>query len=89
MKIRDILLQFLWDPAWKDSTSQIFIYYENRGSPDDIEVCKYSQISKIGKKFFWMMSEENTEETPIPFHRIIRISNNATNQIYYSKSFKS
>ncbi|RLI65386.1 MAG: hypothetical protein DRO88_04665 [Promethearchaeia archaeon] len=76
MSVRDILLQFRWNPAYKIEQSNISISFENRGSFNDIATCQYSQITRIGKKFFWIIIEGESQETPIPFHRVLRIYNN-------------
>ena len=57
---------------WKGcDLSQCTIYYDNRGSPNDIAIIKGDQIKKIDSMF--LILEGVPLEKYIPYHRISRI----------------
>ncbi|UYP45310.1 hypothetical protein NEF87_001595 [Candidatus Lokiarchaeum ossiferum] len=66
--IRNFLIKLQWtDYPTKD---QIKIVYRARGAPNDENTVTWNQITKVEK-----MGMDLMDETYIPFHRILRITN--------------
>lgn len=62
-----------WDT--RERADEYLITYRHRGAPDDVKRIRASSIRKLGKSYFTLKDESDSEETVIPFHRIIEIRN--------------
>ena len=71
--LKNVLNKLRWDQ--RERAVDYLITYRHRGAPDDIRQIRASSIRKLGKSFFTLADELDSEETVIPFHRIIEIRN--------------
>jgi hypothetical protein len=63
--IRELLNYFRWNPA--ESLDEVKIEFIDR--PKGIRTIRGDSIRDLGHKFIYL-----EDETPIPYHRIVRIS---------------
>jgi len=70
MRTSHALLLRLWhDPAF--DFMHVTVEYVNRGAPDDRSSVKGGSIVNLDRYYFEVASDP--EDTPIPYHRILRI----------------
>ncbi|HKM51510.1 MAG TPA: RNA repair domain-containing protein [Candidatus Bathyarchaeia archaeon] len=69
--LKNILNRLRWDS--RENPENYLITYRHRGAPGDIKQILASQILKLGKSYFTL--SECSDETTIPFHRILEIRN--------------
>lgn len=70
--LKNILNKLRWDP---NGTVDYLITYRHRGAPGDIKQIHGSQIRRLGKSYFTISKDSESEETIIPFHRILEVRN--------------
>jgi len=85
--IREILNEIKWDK--KNNVEDFSLKYIHRGSPKNYKDLKITDIKDILGAFFTIkgLKFEN-ELVNIPFHRILEIKDNKTNEILYLKAQK-
>ena len=71
--LKNVLNKLRWDE--RERAENYLITYRHRGAPHDVKRVKASNIRKLGNSFFTLADELDSEETIIPFHRIIEIRN--------------
>ena len=71
--IRNVLNKLRWDK--REDAEKYLITYRHRGAQDDVKRIRASNIVKLGKSYFTLTDDLSSEETIIPFHRIIEIRN--------------
>jgi hypothetical protein len=69
--LKNILNKLRWDT--RENPENYLITYRHRGAPGDTKQISASQIMKLGKSYFTL--SEDSDETTIPFHRILEIRN--------------
>ncbi len=69
--LKNILNKLRWDS--RENAENYLITYRHRGAPGDMKQILASQIMKLGKSYFTL--SEASDETTIPFHRILEIRN--------------
>jgi uncharacterized protein (UPF0248 family) len=79
--VKNILNRLRWDP--RENPESYRITYRHRGAPDDMKQIFASQIMKLGKSYFTL--NEESEETTIPFHRILEIRNLKDGSVIWQK----
>jgi hypothetical protein len=67
--IRDLLNYFIWNPA--EDVREVTIEFVDR--PKGIRTIKGDSIKDVGHKFIYL-----DDETPLPYHRIVRITYKGT-----------
>ena len=83
--IRDILNELKWNKKYDEK--DFSLKYIHRGSPRDYKKIKISEIKDVLGAFFTRMEKEFDDElVNIPFHRILEIRNDITNEILYEKT---
>ena len=71
--LKNVLNKLRWDK--REKADYYLITYTHRGAPDDLKRIHASSIRKLGNSYFTLGDESDSEETIIPFHRIIEIRN--------------
>ena len=71
--LKNVLNKLRWDE--RERADQYLITYRHRGAPDDAKQVRASKIRRLGNSFFTLADEFDSEETIIPFHRVIEIRN--------------
>ncbi len=85
--LRNIFKKITWDA--RERAGNYVIYFIHRGVPGDMREINASLITKVGPSWFTYATAES-EETLIPFHRVIRIVNVQTGQaIWISRARKT
>lgn len=69
--LKNILNRLRWDPA--ERSENYLITYRHRGAPGDVVKILSSHIRKLGKSYFTISEDSESEETVIPFHRVLEI----------------
>jgi len=62
---RDVLNKLKWTEGLDLNKAEV--WYVHRGAPNDTKIISGSEISKLGRGFFY------TKEATIPYHRIFKI----------------
>ena len=82
--IREILNELKWNKKFNED--DFSLKYIHRGSPRDYKKIKVTEIKDILGAFFTRIENEfHNELVNIPFHRILEIRNDKTNEILYEK----
>ena len=82
--LRDILNELKWNKKFDEK--EFSIKYIHRGSPRDYKIINVSEIKDVLGAFFTRIEHEFEDElVNIPFHRILEIRNDKTNEILYEK----
>jgi len=83
--LKNILNRLRWDD--REKPEQYVITYRHRGAPDDVMRISASKVARLGKSYFTILegSSDESEETIIPFHRILEIRNVADGRIIWKK----
>ena len=71
--LKNILNKLRWDE--RERADEYLITYRHRGAPDDKRQVRVSSIRKLGNSFFTLTDESDSEESIIPFHRVLEIRN--------------
>jgi len=71
--LKNVLNKLRWDQ--RELADEYLITYRHRGAPNDIRQVRASNIRKLGNSFFTLADESDSEETIIPFHRVLEIRN--------------
>ena len=71
--LKNVLNKLRWDE--RERADQYLITYRHRGAPADVKQVRASKIRRLGNSFFTLADEFDSEETIIPFHRVIEIRN--------------
>ena len=69
--LKNVLNKLRWDPT--ERAEDYLITYRHRGAPGDVMKILSSHIIKLGKSYFTISEDSESEETIIPFHRILEI----------------
>ena len=89
MNVQKFLHQLKWDPFFSDIKDQILLDYIHRGAEEDKMTVKFTQITEIRGNFLVIESEgnQNSYDEPLflPIHRILRIYNPVSYQVFYQK----
>jgi uncharacterized protein (UPF0248 family) len=80
-----VLNKLRWDN--RENPQDYVITYRHRGAPDDMIQISASKIAKLGKSYFTILddSQAESEESIIPFHRILEIHNVRDGRIVWTK----
>jgi uncharacterized protein (UPF0248 family) len=81
--LKNILNKLRWDS--RENPENYLITYRHRGAPDDMKKILASQIIKLGKSYFVL--SEDSDETTIPFHRILQIRNLKDETVVWRKRY--
>lgn len=82
MRIDELLNKIRWDPRLK---SKFFrVTYIHRGAERGTLDITYERIRGIFKSFFTYLNDAE-EEIVIPYHRIVKITDDSCNQVIYRK----
>jgi uncharacterized protein (UPF0248 family) len=65
-----------------ENPEEYLITYRHRGAPGDVKRINASNIRTLGKSYF-TIQESGSEESVIPFHRILEIRNTADDSIVW------
>jgi uncharacterized protein (UPF0248 family) len=79
--LKNILNRLRWDN--QERPENYVIVYRHRGAPDDIKLIRATRIVKLGKSYFTIQESAASEESVIPFHRILEIRNTADDSIIW------
>jgi uncharacterized protein (UPF0248 family) len=79
--LKDILNRIKWDDSYPPEEFQVT--YTHRGVIGDQLTVYFTDISEIRSS--WIIISDNNDDTPIPFHRIIRVKNFVTGETLYEK----
>jgi uncharacterized protein (UPF0248 family) len=71
--LKNVLNKLRWDQ--RERADEYLITYRHRGAPNDTRQVRASRIRKLGNSFFTLAGESDSEETIIPFHRVLEIRN--------------
>jgi len=71
--LKNVLNKLRWDQ--RERADEYLITYRHRGAPNDERQVRASNIRKLGNSFFTLAGESDSEETIIPFHRVLEIRN--------------
>ena len=71
--LKNVLNKLRWDE--RERADEYLITYRHRGAPNDMRQVRASNIRKLGKSFFTLADESDSEESIIPFHRVLEIRN--------------
>ena len=83
--IRNILNEIKWDEKY--NILDFSLKYIHRGSPKNYKQINVSEIQDVLGAFFTIKGQKFEDElVNIPFHRILEIKNNITNEILYIKT---
>jgi len=85
LNIRDILNKLKWDPILKGTRKDIRIDIIYRGAPKDQISINFDDIIEIHVTSLLITPEYPDASGLIPFHRILKISNTKTGDIYFQK----
>lgn len=69
--LKNVLNKLRWDQ--RERVDEYLITYRHRGAPNDIRQVRASNIRKLDNSFFTLADESDSEETIIPFHRVLEI----------------
>ena len=78
--LRDVFNRITWDT--RERAGNYLVYFIHRGAPEDTREINASVITKVGLSWFMYVAPES-EETLIPFHRVMRIVNVQTSQVIW------
>jgi uncharacterized protein (UPF0248 family) len=78
--LRNVFKKITWDA--RERAGNYVIYFIHRGVPGNTREINVSLITKVGPSWFTYARAES-EETLIPFHRVIRIVNVQTGQVMW------
>jgi len=82
--LKNILSGLRWDSRKNSADYQIT--YRHRGAPGNEKQIKASAIDTLGKSYFTFNdSSSDSDETLIPFHRVLEVRNLKTNTIVWKK----
>ena len=81
--LRNILNRLRW--VKNENPENYVITFRHRGAPDNVKRIKASRIRRLGKSYFTMQASSESEETVIPFHRILEIRNSSDDSIVWLK----
>jgi uncharacterized protein (UPF0248 family) len=79
--LKNILNRLRWDD--QERPENYLITYRHRGAPDDTKEILASRIVKLGKSYFTIQEPAASDETVIPFHRILEIRNTANDSVIW------
>jgi uncharacterized protein (UPF0248 family) len=79
--VKNILNRLRWDA--QERPENYLITYRHRGAPDDIKRIRASRIMKLGKSYFTIQEAGASDESVIPFHRILEIRNTAVDTVIW------
>jgi len=79
--LKNVLNKLRWDPAAQ--AEDYLITYRHRGAPEDVVKVLSSHIKKLGKSYFTISENSESEETVIPFHRILEIHSLSNGKIIW------
>jgi len=79
--LKNILNRLRWDA--QEKSENYIITYRHRGAPDDVKRIRASRIVKLGKSYFTLQETGASEESVIPFHRILEIRNTADDTVIW------
>jgi len=85
--LEQVFNQLEWDPSLKDQVEDIRIKYIHRGAPSDTITIPYTKIKDINGHYF-IIDTEYEENTYIPFHRVLKVWNQKTGEVFYEKAEK-
>jgi len=74
-----------WDKSMEDQLDDIYLSYIHRGFPDDKNIIAYNEIKDIDGHYF-IIDGPYEENTYIPFHRILKVWNKKTGEVFYKKA---
>jgi uncharacterized protein (UPF0248 family) len=83
--LKNILNKLRWDD--REDPEQYVIAYRHRGAPNDVVQISASKITKLGKSYFTIPDDslEESEQSVIPFHRILEIRNVSDGRVIWIK----
>jgi uncharacterized protein (UPF0248 family) len=83
--LKNILNRLRWDA--RENPENYLITYRHRGAPGDAKQISASRISKLGKSYFTFLDDPQaeSEESIIPFHRILEIRSISDGRIIWTK----
>jgi len=79
--LKNILNRLRWDE--RENPEDYVITYRHRGAPGDAKQINASKIRTLGKSYFTIQEEPASEESLIPFHRILEIRNTRDDSILW------
>jgi uncharacterized protein (UPF0248 family) len=79
--LKNILNRLRWDN--QERPENYVIAYRHRGAPDDVKRIRASSIVKLGKSYFTIQESAASEESVIPFHRILEIRNTTDDTVIW------
>jgi len=79
--LRDILNRIKWDDSFPLEEFQVT--YTHRGVIGDQLTVSFADISVIRSS--WIIISKNNDDTPIPFHRILSVTNFVTGETLYEQ----
>ena len=79
--LKNVLNGLRWDD--RENPDDYVITYRHRGAPGDVKQIKVSEIHSLGKSYFTIQETNESDETLIPFHRILEIRNTVDDSILW------
>jgi uncharacterized protein (UPF0248 family) len=80
--LKNILNRLRWDE--NEKPEDYIITYRHRGAPEDVKRIRASSIKNLGKSYFTIQEADASEETVIPFHRILEIRRTTDESIIWT-----
>ncbi len=84
--LRNLLSRLRWQSS--EQPDRYLITYRHRGAVKDVKQIKAADITRLGKSYF-ILHSENEEEITIPFHRILEISDTENDSVIWKSRKKS
>jgi uncharacterized protein (UPF0248 family) len=81
--IQNMFTRLKWDANMEQIRNDIVIVYRHRGAPNDERSVNFSEINIEGMTI--TLTDRNGIAFWLPFHRILRVFNQKTNEILYQK----
>jgi uncharacterized protein (UPF0248 family) len=81
--LKNILNRLRWDSS--ENPENYLITYRHRGAPSDVKRIQASKIRRLTKSYFTLQDNSESEETVIPFHRILEIRNTVDDSLIWVK----
>ena len=79
--LKNILNRLRW--VAEEKPDEYLITYRHRGAPGDIKQVRASDIGKLGKSYFTLADDPDSEEVIIPFHRVLELRNIARDVVIW------
>ncbi len=81
--LKNLLNRLRWDES--ENPNDYEITYRHRGAPGNVKKITAPKIRRLGKSYFTLQEGSESEESVIPFHRILEVRNTMNDSILWVK----